>query len=72
MPQQASYGSDADDEENRADRKQETEKAQKQFHRGTNVIAVNSVEPNSSSAPRDHPAVTRTTKAHWRCDHGEV
>src|SRR5262249_32277077 len=38
MPQQARGPGDADDEENGTDRKQEAEKAQEQFHRGTNLI----------------------------------
>jgi hypothetical protein len=38
MPQQARRRRDADDEENGADRKQEAEKAQEEFHRDTNLI----------------------------------
>jgi hypothetical protein len=38
MPQHARHRGDADDEENSTDRKQEAEKAQEQFHRGTNLI----------------------------------
>jgi hypothetical protein len=38
MPQQARHRRDADDEENGTDREQEAEKAQEEFHRGTNLI----------------------------------
>ena len=51
MPQQAGDSGDADDEENGPDGKQKPEKAQEQFHRGTNLICVKGVEPDSSMAP---------------------
>src|SRR5262249_33004 len=40
MPQQASRRGDADDEEKGPDRKEEAEKAEKEFHRGTQPISA--------------------------------
>src|SRR5689334_18214686 len=62
MPQQARHRRDTDDEENGTNRKQEAEKAQEQFHRGTNLIQSISVEPDSSSALRGPPAGSRQNR----------
>ena len=69
MPQQASHGGHADDEKDGPHCKQEPEKAQKQFHRGTSVIGQALVEPNSLyefivSVPRKRTAAGSIARRH--------